>query len=85
MIEVHEFRPSPAITFTIDWPTLEQELTNLALTPALKAQVSYWLGDARTQAPFLPSSHLLRELLCMAFAIGAADSSTERPGDGAMS
>jgi hypothetical protein len=88
------FHPEATLTFT--WEMLEQQLADLAVTPAQKALAPTLVSGTRKQACFKPPAQVLREVLCIASVLmdetfhsgsghsgsGHSDSTPPKPGEG---
>lgn len=55
------------------WDQLETVMLSLADTNAKKLIVSHLVEGTRKQAPFLPVEEVIREILCISFALMDAD------------
>ena len=64
----------PAFT----WAELEDALTSIAASPMQRDMCAHLVSATRKQAAFMPTSLLLREILCMAWVI-ADETFTDNP------
>lgn len=53
----------------LSWTQVEAQLHALASAAPMRAVASGWLADLRAQAPRLTPDDLLRELLCISWAV----------------
>ena len=72
-------RPMPGFT----WEQLERQLRDLAVSPAKKAMVADLVSATCKQAPFKPPEMVLREVLCLTWALVDEEFQPD-PGEGAM-
>jgi hypothetical protein len=80
-------RPEAApLIFT--WEMLEQQLSDLAVTPTQRGLVHTLVSGTRKQARFKPSEQVLREVLCLASVLMDEtfhpDSDKPQKGEGEM-
>ncbi len=66
----------PAFT----WEALEQQLSDLAVTPTQRALTATLISGTRKQAAFKPADLVLREILCIASVLMDETFHPERDG-----
>jgi len=75
---IRRSRPQPGLMPAFSWAELEEALTSIAASPRQRDMTPDLISATRKQAPFMPPSQVLREVLCLAWVI-ADETFTESP------